>query len=101
MTSRYFATVAGLGFALAVPGLAQAAGGPAHFTTADTPINTLIADPAAKAVLDKDIPGMSDNPSIGAVGTMTLRALQPMSPDKLTDKTLDQVDADLAKLPSK
>jgi hypothetical protein len=99
--NKVYGMAVGLGVALAVSGSTGATAAAAHYTTADTPISALLADPASKAVIDKDIPGMSENPSISVVGTMTLRALQPMSPDKLTDKTLDQVDADLAKIPPK
>jgi hypothetical protein len=100
--NRHRVVVIGLALALSSQALAQSpAVKAAIFTTTDTPISDLIANPGAKAVLDKDIPGMSTNPSIDVVGGMTLRALQPTAPDKLSDKVLDQVDADLAKLPAK
>jgi hypothetical protein len=72
-----------------------------HYTTADTTIGDLLADPAAKAIIDKHIPGLSDNPSIAMASGMTLRVIQPMAADKITEKMLDDIDADLAKLPAK
>jgi hypothetical protein len=71
------------------------------YTTAETPIGDLLADPAAKAVLDKDLPGFSSNPNIGKASSMTLRQLQPFAHDKITDQVLSEIDADFAKLPPK
>jgi para-nitrobenzyl esterase len=71
------------------------------YTVADTDIGTLLDDPAAKAVLDKNIPGFSANPQIDMARSMTLKAVQAYAADKLTDEALAKVDADLAKLPVK
>lgn len=93
--------------AIATPALAQAAGKPAaapaapHYTTQDTTIGTLIAHPAAKAVVDKYLPGLTDSPQIGMAAGMTLRAIQPMAGDQVPVEKLDAIDADLAKLPPK
>lgn len=91
------------------PAAAQTAAKPAtpevqpakHFTTTDTAIGDLLADPTAKAVVDKHIPGLSDSPSIGLASGMTMRAIQPMAGDTITVAMLDAIDADLAKLPAK
>lgn len=80
---------------------APAASAAKHLTTADTAIGDLLADPVAKAVIDKYIPGLSDSPQIGMASGMTLRAIQPMAGDMITVAMLDAVDTDLAKLPSK
>lgn len=85
----------------AAPAPATAAPATPHLTTKDTTIGDLLADPAAKAIVDKHIPGLSDNPSIAMASAMTLRAIQPMAADKITEPMLDAVDADLAKLPAK
>ena len=101
---KFAVLTAGVAIVMAAPVLAQAAAPAApaaHYTTAETTIGTLLADPAAKAVLDKNIPGLSDNPSIGMASAMTLRAIQPMAADKMSEETLNKVDADLAKLPVK
>lgn len=81
---------------------AQTAGAAAPATAAkytlDTPIETLIADPAAKAVLDADLPGVSTHPSLAMFQAMSLRQLQPYSDGKLPDDLLAKVEADLAKV---
>lgn len=68
------------------------------FSTADSRIGDLLADDAAKAVLEKHFPGMADNPQIAMVKGMTLRAVQSFAADQFTGEALDAVDADLAKL---
>jgi cytochrome P450 len=68
------------------------------WSTADSRIGDLLADDAAKAVLEKHFPGMSDNPQIGMAKGMTLRAVQTFAPDQFTSEALDAVDADLARL---
>ena len=67
----------------------------AHYTL-DTPIKDLIADPAAKAVLDKDLPGMSSDENLPKFEDKSLRAMKPLSGGQLTDDLLKQVAADLA-----
>jgi hypothetical protein len=62
----------------------------------DTPIEALVADPKAKAVLDADLPGVSTHPSYDMFKGMSLRAVQPMSNGKLTDEQLKKVETDLA-----
>ena len=100
----------GLALALAAPAAAYAvpatpatpatavAPATASYTTADTTIGALLADPAAKAILDKRIPGLADNPSIAMASGMTLRAIQPMAGDKITEPMLDALDADFKTL---
>jgi hypothetical protein len=62
----------------------------------DTPIEALVADARAKAVLDADLPGVTTHPSYDMFKAMSLRAVQPMSNGKLTDEQLKQVETDLA-----
>ena len=73
----------------------------AVYTTADTDIGTLLDDPAARAVVDKHVPGFSSGDQIDMARGMTLRAIQQFAADTLTDKVLAEIDADLAKLPAK
>lgn len=70
----------------------------AHYTTADTEIGTLLDDPAAKTVLDKYIPELTASDQINMARGMTLRAIQPYSPDTITDEKLAAIDSDLARL---
>jgi len=72
-----------------------------HYTTGETEIGTLLDDPAAKALLDKHIPGMTTNEQIDMARGMTLKDIQQYSPDQITDNVLAALDADFAKIPAK
>jgi para-nitrobenzyl esterase len=72
-----------------------------HYSTADTEIGTLLDDPAARAILDKRVPGMTGNEQIDMARSMTLKGIQQYSPDAITDKVLAEIDADFAKIPAK
>jgi para-nitrobenzyl esterase len=73
----------------------------AHYSTSTTEIGTLLDDPAAKAVIEKHVPGMTTNDQIDMARAMTLKDIQQYSPDAVTDKVLAAIDADFAKLPAK
>jgi hypothetical protein len=62
----------------------------------DTPIAELIADPRAKAILDRDVPGMSDDPNLPKFQALSLRKLAPLSGGQMTAALLAKVGADLA-----
>ena len=64
--------------------------------TLDTPIVTLIADPRAKAVLDKDLPGMSTDSNLPKFQDKSLRQLQPLTGGQLTDDLMKKTGDDLA-----
>ena len=83
------------------PSAAPTAASPGHYSTKDTKIGDLLANPASRAIIDKYIPGMSTSPSIGMAAGMTLRDIQPMASDKITNDKLDAIDSELAKLPPK
>jgi cytochrome P450 len=72
----------------------------ASYSTAATKLSALLAEPAAKALLDKHLPGVSSDQRIAMAKGMTLRTIQKFAPDQFTDATLDALDADLAKLPA-
>ncbi|WP_062793200.1 hypothetical protein [Sphingobium herbicidovorans] len=97
-----FATAA---LAIATPALAQDAANPssaaatAKFSTAETDLGTLLDNPAAKAVVEKHIPGLTTNDQIEMARGMTLKAIQQYAGDEVTDARLAAIDADLAKLP--
>ncbi len=86
--------------AIAAEPAAPAAAEPAKpkYTTAETDIGTLLDDPAAKAIIDKHIPGMTSNEQIEMARSMTLKAIQTYAPDDVTDERLAKIDADLANL---
>ena len=83
------------------PPPAPAASAANHYSVAATPMGVLLDDPAAKAVLDKHMPGMSTSPQIGMARGMTLKTMQQYSPAQITDPILTAIDADLAALPVK
>jgi para-nitrobenzyl esterase len=78
------------------PGAAGAA-----YNTATTPIGTLLDDPAAKAILVKYLPELASSPQIEQARALTLKDTQQYAPDKVTDQTLANIDAELARLPAK
>lgn len=63
----------------------------------DTPIEQIVADPAAKAVLDKHLPGMSGNDNFEMFKVMSLNSLSQMS-DKIPADKLAAVKTDLARI---
>jgi cytochrome P450 len=72
---------------------------PTRYSTAESKIGSLLADPAARAVIDKYFPDVSTDKRIAMAKGMTLRAVQKFAPDKFTTAALDAADADLAQLP--
>lgn len=72
---------------------------PAAKFSADTPIETLFANPETKAVLVAD--GLGDveqHPAWEQFKTMSFRAVAPYSEGKITDEVIAKLDADLAKI---
>lgn len=70
----------------------------AKFSTTESKIGDLLDNPTTKAVLDKDLPGLSTNENIDMARGMTLKQVQQFAPDKITDARLATVDADFAAL---
>lgn len=66
-----------------------------------TDVGTLLDDPAAKAVLDKRMPGLTTDPRIEMARAMTLKSIQQYAPDVITDKALADADADFKALTKK
>lgn len=64
--------------------------------TLDTPIEAIAADPAGKAVLDADFPGMLTHPAYDEFKGMSLAAVQPMSQGAITEEALAKAKVDLA-----
>lgn len=98
-----FAALAPAAHAQSVP----APGAPAAPATAavakfnlDTPIETLAADPKARAVIEADLPKLLPHPSYEMFKGMSLHQVQPYSAGELTDELLAKVAADLAAIPA-
>ncbi len=83
----------------AAPAASSATAG--HYSTSTTEIGVLLDDPAARALLDKHVPGMTTNEQVDMARSMTMKDIQQYSPDTITDKVLAALDADFAKLPAK
>jgi hypothetical protein len=79
------------------PAMAAAAPAAAAKFNLDTPIETLVADPAAKAVLDADLGGdVTTNPAYESFKAMSLNQSAPYAPDKLPPAVLKKIETDLA-----
>lgn len=90
---------AALGLALAavtVPAAAIAqTDAPAAAFTIDTPIEALVADARAKAVLDKHVAGINQHPAYDQFKALSLKTLAPFSQGMITDELLAKIEADL------
>jgi len=64
--------------------------------TVDTPIETLMADERAKAVIATHLPGIDQHPAYAQFKAMSLKALQPFSQGMITEDLLAKIAADLA-----
>ena len=80
--------------AASVPGLAYADA--AKYNTSTTTIGELMANPEAKAVLEKHMPQIVQY--AGQLGGQTLKQLQGMAQGMLSDEKLAEIDADLAQI---
>jgi len=65
----------------------------------DTPVETLVANPATKAVLEANLPGITTHPQYETFKGMSLSVLAGFAPDKLTPERLAAVAAALTKVP--
>ena len=77
---------------------ATAPAAPAAKFNLDTPIETIVADPKAHAVLTADFGGMdvTTNPQYDNFKAMSLNQVAPYAPDKLTPDVLKKIATDLA-----
>jgi para-nitrobenzyl esterase len=66
--------------------------------TLDTTIGTLIDDPKARAVLDKQMPGISNNPMIAMAKGMSLNMILSMPQAAQLGITKEKVNALLAEI---
>jgi len=90
---------------LTVPASAQdqaapAAQPPAPVYDRNTPVEKLAADPAAAAVLNKDLPGLLTDSQYSLFKSMSLKQLQAASGGDLSEQDVDKTVADLQALPA-
>ena len=64
--------------------------------TVETPIETLMADERAKAVIAAHLPGIDQHPAYEQFKAMSLKALQPFSQGMISEELLAKIAADLA-----
>jgi len=57
-----------------------------------------LADPKAKAVLEKHIPGIATNPQMAMAKGMSMKMIAPMSGGKITPAILKAIEEELKKL---
>ena len=74
------------------------AGVPAY--SRDTPMEKLASDPAAVAVLNKDLPGLLTAPEFAIFKSMSLKQLQRASGGDLSEVDVTKAEADLQALPA-
>jgi hypothetical protein len=83
---------------LAMPAWAQGQV-PAPAYNEETPIEILAADPAAAAVLNKDLPGLLTDSQYPIFKGMSLKAIQGASNGDLSKTDVEKTVADLQALP--
>jgi alpha-L-rhamnosidase len=69
-----------------------------RFSTRTT-VEVLLASPAARAAVDKRVPGFSADPRLQQALRMNLREIAPYAPAAFTEETLKALDDELAKIP--
>ncbi|HEY2358184.1 MAG TPA: hypothetical protein VGH86_12100 [Phenylobacterium sp.] len=104
MKTTTIAAIAALASLAAVPAFAQPAAAPAPAAAAaagplsvdKTPIGTLWANPASKAVLLKELPTLEQY--MDQIKDMTLAQVAPMSQGAIDDAKLKAIQAELDKI---
>lgn len=76
---------------------APAAEKPAALST-ELPLESLMANEQAKAVVLKHMPGLDKHPSYDQMKAVSLRTIMPYSQGRIKAETLDAIDADLKTL---
>ena len=73
----------------------------ARYSTKETPIKALLADPAAKAIIAKHFPEFIASSAVarGQADRFTIRSIRRFKPRLFNDQRLAAADAELAKLP--
>jgi hypothetical protein len=73
---------------------------PAPPYSRDTPVEKMTSDPAAVAVLNKDLPGLLTAPEFAIFKSMSLKQLQQASGGDLSEVDVAKAEADLQALPA-
>ncbi|MCL2095535.1 MAG: phosphotransferase [Oscillospiraceae bacterium] len=70
----------------------------AKLITADSKIRDIIENEAAKSILERNIPGITENSQLKMAYGMTLRALQKFPQAKISKERLDEIEKEFAGL---
>jgi len=76
------------------------ASAPAPAYSRNTPVEKMTSDPAAVAVLNKDLPGLLTAPEFAIFKSMSLKQLQQASGGDLSEVDVAKAEADLQALPA-
>jgi hypothetical protein len=93
MKTRIVGALAALATLAAVPAFAQA---PAKLSVETTTIGAMMANPAAKAILLKELPPLEQY--LDQIKDMTLSQVAPMSQGAIDDAKLKAIQAELDKI---
>ena len=88
--------IASLALMVATPGLAK---DDKPVFSIKTPIEKIAANPAARAVIDAELPGFTTHPMYEQFKTMSLDALDAMFPGAVPRERIDAVDKALRAIP--
>ena len=66
--------------------------------TIESPIETLMANEKARAVVLETLPDLDKHPAYGQFKAMSLKAVQPFSQGMITDEMLAKIAAGLAEI---
>ncbi|MBL4827000.1 MAG: hypothetical protein JKY66_04690 [Spongiibacteraceae bacterium] len=69
------------------------------YNCTDTELGLMLDNPALKAIVEKHLPGLTNNDQVDMARGMSLKDIQMYSPDEITDEKLAAIDAEIAKLP--
>ena len=68
------------------------------YSTAETELGELLDNPVTRAIIEKIIPGFTNDDQIDMARSMTLKDIQAYAPEDVTDAKLAAIDAEFAKL---
>ncbi|MDM0045785.1 hypothetical protein QTH91_14955 [Variovorax dokdonensis] len=64
----------------------------------ESTVNELLANDAARAIIDKYLPGASSHPQVGMAGGMTLAAVVQFGGKLFPPQTVEKIEAELRAL---
>lgn len=96
---RAIILAASLAVSVSLAGAAMAQSVPSGQPTIDWTVQDLLNNPAARAVLDKNLPGAEDDPRLQLVKAMTLRTVAQFPEAQIDQAKLELIASQLAALP--